>query len=691
MTQRPAVFLLLLFSAAILQAADATVRFDPSAPEVGPFPSDALTVPDAAQKTGKRIQMPLPDCLAQPSTCQELRLLNQLDGFNVTPRLAVRFSAPIQPDSIRTGIALVALDNLTSEEYGLNRDGEIVSVNQVIFDPQTNTAYAKPDSFLDQHRRFLLVVTNAVLDSAGRPAVADPAYTACIAAPSNEYCAALARAVGSVAGRFGEQRIVAASVFTTQSATAWMEGARAALRRSATSFERANYVAFDSISDAVFQAQTGTNPAGFTSEPLPISLLQSIRGLSFGYFRSPHFLKEQRIAQTPTAAPVELPADSTAIAFHAFLPSVPKPAAGYPVVIFGHGLTDNRFVGPSAMASTLAAAGFVSVAFNAVGHGFGPQSKLLIKTNAGSSIEIAAPGRGVDMDNDGTIGDSEGCLVVAPAPVGLRDCLRQTALDQMQLVRAIQAGIDLDGDGAIDLDASRIYYVGQSLGAMYGTLFNAIEPEVAAAVLNSGGGTVIDLARSSITYRSLAATFAAARVPALLNKGGDFDDNYVLRYQPAKVNNVAGAIDLQNFFERLEWLQASGDPVNYAPHLKSSTLPGVPIKSVLWGFGRGDQSVPNQVQTALVRAANMRESTWIYRHDIAQKVIPQLPANPHAYLLNVLSLPTLAVALPAQSQAAAFLASGGTAISDPNNALLRAIFNAAIFETPAFLPEDPGY
>ena len=159
------------------------VRFDPSNPTVGPYPTDFLTVADPSQKTGRRVNLPLPDCSAQPSDCQDLALLNQLDGFNLQPRIRVRFSAPVNPETLRAGIAFVWLDNLTNEEYGLQPLGHITLINQVIYDPATNTAYAKPDEFFDQHRRYALVVTDAVKDVAGAPVKADPAFQACLASP----------------------------------------------------------------------------------------------------------------------------------------------------------------------------------------------------------------------------------------------------------------------------------------------------------------------------------------------------------------------------------------------------------------------------------------------------------------------------------------------------------------------------
>ena len=80
----------------------------------------------------------------------------------------------------------------------------------------------------------------------------------------------------------------------------------------------------------------------------------------------------------------------------------------------------------------------------------------------------------------------------------------------------------------------------------------------------------------------------------------------------------------------------------------------------------------------------MRESTWIFRNDLARAANPSLPANPHAYLTNILSGGiAAAVALATQSQIAAFFVSNGTKISDPNSPGLN------YFEVPVKLPETP--
>lgn len=683
-------------------AAGVRVLFDPSRPEVGPFPTDALTVADPDQKTGRRVNLPLPDCTMLEGECNQTRLINQLDGFNPSPRMSVRFSEPVDHNTLGSGVFLVALDNLTQEETGLNKTGDINTINQVIYDPATYIGYAKPDSVLDQHRRYLLVVTDAVRDLAGLPVEADPAFAACVTAPQTDYCSQLSAQLGAMQDRWKGRRVVGASIFTTLSATTWLEQARARLEETQIGFQRtgANGV-FDVSRIALLtwrqQVGTGSNDFRDLSFPLPPALVQGVGKLAFGSFRSPRFLDDrQMIATPPTARSVELPAESDEVFFHAFLPESKMPDGGYPVVIFGHGFTDSKLGGPSAAAGTMARAGFAVVALNAVGHGYGPDGTLRITDVGGAVSELTAGGRGLDRNGDGRIEASEGCLVFDPVPTSFRDCFRQTVVDLMQLVRAIRVGLDMDGDGIVDLDGNRIYYAGQSLGAIYGTILNAVEPNIQAAALNVGGGSIVDVARRSESYRPYIRSFLAAHHPYLLNLGNDFDDNYVLRYQPAKVNQVWMGCELQNFFERMEWMQAAADPLSYAPHLSPSTLPGMPIKKVLWQFAKGDRSVPNPASTAIIRAANMRENTQYYRHDLAREAAKDLPANPHPYLAGFLdldsgglqfSLAGLAIANAAQSQIAGFFNSDGARIPNANT-LVRLLFGKDLFETPDALAEE---
>ena len=367
----------------------------------------------------------------------------------------------------------------------------------------------------------------------------------------------------------------------------------------------------------------------------------------------------------------------------------------------GHGFGDSRFGGPTAVSPTLARAGFAVIAINAVGHGFGPDSTVSFVDRSGRSTTLNAGGRSLDINGDGVIEANEGCGLVTPVAYGTRDCFRQTVVDLMQLVRVIRLGLDLDGDGKSDLDASRIYYAGESLGAIYGTMLTAVEPAVRASALNVGGATTVDIARWSPAYRGLAVETLGLRITSLLNKGAGYYEDYVLPDQPVKVTTVPGAVAIQSLFETLEWLGMQGDPVAFAPHLKLSPLSAVrSARPVLMQFARGDQTVPNPANTGLIRAAGLQASTWMYRHDLARARSPDLPADPHPYLVLFVSLSGstiqlpglagLAISLDTQQQIASFLAADGATISDPN-ALSRLLLGIQVFQIPTALPVDLGF
>ncbi|MEX2262203.1 MAG: Ig-like domain-containing protein [Bryobacteraceae bacterium] len=673
-------------------AAGVSVRFAPSLPSVGPYPTDFLSVPDPVRKTGLRVNLPLPDCAAQPSTCEEITLINGLDGFNLQPRIRVRFSGPINPDTLRAGVFFVTLNNLTDEEYGLQKPGDVTVINQVLYDPATNTAYAKPDAFLDQHRRYLLVVTDAVRDPSGDAVERDPAFDSCLVqVAESPYCASLAAALAAHPQSLGGRRVIAASLFTTHSATEWLEKARNALPNTALNVQRTGSRSVFAISDlasVTVRPQTRLGPEDPAGTQLPLAVLAGVGRVAFGSFRSPVFLNDSLAIAPPAGGEIALPPASAEIHFIAFLPATPPPTpAGYPAIIAGHGLNGSH-LDLIATAATNARGGFVTIGIPFFGHGFGPGGKVVLAERNGSTTELSSGGRGLDIDRNGEIGAAEGCVL--PGIRGAADCLKQTTVDLMQLTRALRVGIDLDGDAQVDLDGDRVFYTGASLGAIAGTVLAAAEPGVRAAVLNVGGGSFAELTRWSPTFRPATTANLALRRPSLLNRGAGFEEDYVLRYRPVKIVQTPGAVEIQEFFEFAEWYQASGDAVAFAPHLFSSTLSGVPIKPVLFQMAIGDRTIPNNTSTHLIRAANLRETTRYYRHDLARAVAPGLSLNPHAFIADPSSLHSIAIAVAAQTEAVGFLASDGAAIPDVNH-LVRPLFGRDLFESPGFLTEDLNF
>lgn len=656
-----------------------------------PFPTDRLTVADESQKTGRRVNLALPDCEGRRDDCGELAMINQFDGFNVQARASIRFTGAIDPATLRDGVFYVWLDPAWPRENLVRASGTLTRINRVVWNPATLTVTAKPSDVLEQGRRYALIVTDAVRDSGGNALTPAPEFEACAAGESeDEYCAALSAAVKLAAPLTPDRRIVSASVFTTLSGTAALERMRTLAATFPPDVQTGPSFAIREVRSLVTRAHVRTEGARFEDVPFPapVALLQAfgVGRIAFGSLISPSFLNADQMIPNAPPPPERL----ERIAFHVLLPATPMPPGGYPVLLAGHGLGDNRLAGPSVMSYSYMAQGYAILAINAVGHGFGPETTIRVGRASGVE-EIPAPGRALELNGDGVIDNPEGCVLFLPgAPVGIRDCLRQTALDWMAVVRAIQSGIDLDGDGKRDLNPEELCYWGQSLGAFYGTLFASLEPALTSAVLNVGGAGGTETARLSTAFRPLLRTLLDRRQPSLLNALPDFDEEYVERNQPVKVLERAGAAELQDEFERLEWIEASGAPSTYAPHLSRAPRDGMSPKKMLFQFALGDQTVPNPSNSLLSRAAGAEARTVVYRHDLAREFLPTLPLNPHIYFAYLLEPGAFPIADAVLQQAALFSAGGGVAVPDVNP-IARLFFGMDLFETPLVLPEGTNF
>ena len=118
--------------------------FDLSRPQGGPFPSDIFTVEDATQMTGRRINYPLPDCAVRPTDCDDLEMVNMLDGWGLQPRISIPFTGDVDPTTLNSDTVFV-LDLA---------DGKRIGINQPIWDPPTHTLHAESDKVLDQYHRY---------------------------------------------------------------------------------------------------------------------------------------------------------------------------------------------------------------------------------------------------------------------------------------------------------------------------------------------------------------------------------------------------------------------------------------------------------------------------------------------------------------------------------------------------------
>jgi fermentation-respiration switch protein FrsA (DUF1100 family) len=677
---RPIVFVLLcatLLSPTVTRAAGVQAVFDVSPSTGSPSPSDRFTVSDPSQLTGVRVNLPKPDCLARPSDCQDIDVINTLDGFNLQPRLTVRFTGPIDPATVTSdAVFLVSL----GDARGSGAVGQRVGINQVVWDPATGTLALESDELLDQHTRYALVVTDGVRDAAGDAVEAgafarfrhdlnfgqtkDPALKA--------YRKALLDALAAAA--VPASRVVTASVFTTGSASADLEKIRNQIKAStpAAATILGDFPLAD-VTGISFVAQVTTVPS-FVSVPVPIVALGLFPGavgrIAFGKYESPDYETSGKfIPATGTLTGSPAVQATNEVHFNLIVPAGAPPAGGWPVAIFGHGFGDNKNNSPFVVASTMAAHGIATIAINVVGHGFGPAGVLVVNRVSGGPVTLAAGGRGIDQDGNGTIDSTEGVSAAPPrAIISSRDGLRQTVVDLMQLVRVIETG------GITGLDRSRIYYFGQSFGGIYGTMLLGVEPGVRAGVVNVPGGAIIEIVRLSPVFRILLTLALASRVPPLLNDGPivpplfGFDENLPLRNQPPVVNTVPGALAIQEVIEQSEWVSQSGNPVAYAPHVRLSPLPGMTAKPVIVQFANGDQTVPNPTATALIRAGDLADRATYFRNDLAFAANPATPKNPHTFLTRIATPSVAAFAVGAQQQIAIFFETDGLVTIDPDGA-----------------------
>ena len=223
-----------------------------------------------------------------------------------------------------------------------------------------------------------------------------------------------------------------------------------------------------------------------------------------------------------------------------------KPANGWPVVIFQHGITRNR--GDALpVAPALAAAGFVVVAIDLPLHGIVPTNPLAALRQAGRertfdldlvNNSTSAPGP------DGTPDGSGQHFINLTSLITSRDNLRQAEIDLVTLSKSI-ASIDYDADGVPDLDASQVRFLGHSLGGVVGGTYLALDDSVGAATLAMPGMGIGKLLDASNAFGPvISAGLAASGV----NEGTD---------------------DYESFIRFAQTLVDAADPVNYLVDLKA--------------------------------------------------------------------------------------------------------------------------
>jgi hypothetical protein len=634
-------------------AAPAVKVLTGSTPDTRIMPSNNFTVPDAAQLTGRRVNLPVPVCDATNSSiCDDLTLLNLQDGFDLRPRVTVPFSGPIDVGTVNA-----------ASFYVTGPNGFRTPITQLVWNPSTNVLAGEPSDFLSEASSYTVVVTRDIKDTAGQR------VTACGGACT--------------------------STFTTETATPELAKLRAALDNG-SAYSAAGITAGEGIANfvqggvrdvfaagTVTQVERGDQVSADPLKPLSYStvLNTAVAGAGYYAFGSVMVPRYQTYADAvipnvPTRRTPE-PIGKQRVGFTLIVPGAIQPAGGWPVAIFGPGFTRSKY--DLFLAADLnATRGIATLATDPAGHAFGPASVTVVHQGA-LSTTFSGYGQGRDLDGDGNITASEGVgptdhktldasgNVVADAPsryatTGLRDGLIQTTVNDMALVRMIERGVDVLGDGTVTLQRHVLGYYGQSFGAIYGTMLMATDTHLTVGVLNVGGGPIVEIARLSSFRNLLADTLRVSR-PTLLNGGpglNGFTESMPLRLDPAVTNPHPGADAIQRFFDHGNWQARAGDPVVFAPLLRLRPPAGAPAKRVIFQSAFGDDTVPNPTAGELYRAGNLFDLVSYYRNDKT----PTAASDPHGFLLD----PRLFGRDQGQAQVLAFISSGGTTVIDPDGA-----------------------
>ena len=255
------------------------------------------------------------------------------------------------------------------------------------------------------------------------------------------------------------------------------------------------------------------------------------------------------------------------VCFAMSVPKKPAPAAGYPVLVYGHG-TGGAFNGEMD------------------GGGFAP-------TLARGSIPAVLIA--IDMPEHGSRrGDStespEGLFYNFLNPRAARDNVLQGSADLMSVVRWVKVGGGLPAVGSLPkttLDVAHIALMGHSQGATHSALVASYEPDIIGVVLSGVGGHL----STSMLTKTMPVDIASVVPLGLL----DPDSSFKLA---GGLFNPGLAI-IQSVFDR-------ADPINYAQHLYRNPTAEVPTGlHAFMTYGIGDSFAPVETQTAYALAGRL--------------------------------------------------------------------------------------
>lgn len=523
---------------------------------LGLFPSDLYTVEDSSRYTGRTVTFNSEvnsDWTGAKSSMADQ--LEGLDGFGTSAGAWINFFNGI------------ATDDALAEEHAymgyFEDDGVHITPSHVTAHRHQLTI--RPLVPLPPNRKAFYFVTTDMKDRDGDSIVQDPVLTAILKGDGEQqiedYDKELQLRIRETAERMVDEghvdhvdHIAALAVFTTQSIYE-------------TDLEVAEYIRnYNNQYEYDAKPISGNDCEEIPDEPFRLCTFT---------FDVPNFIQDDGTILDDAVDHVKEPYTMTG---YAFLPpddqvledafDIPRDEnQGYAINIFGHGLGGNAR-GAADIARHTALSGLATVAIDAPIHGGHPLRPGTIDPDNEFDIIIAL--FGIDLEH------ADPKIKVNT----LRDGWRHSNFDKLALIEALSQGIDLTGDGKIDLDFDRLTYLGGSLGAIQGSQFSALTDVPQAALFAVAGGRLSDIVRYGTIFR-------------VVNKG--------LFPQESDASVLQALVMLQTGVEK-------GDGVNWAHHVLNDRLqsgdgyPNDNIPDVAVQISVPDAIVPPQSGMALARA-----------------------------------------------------------------------------------------
>ena len=368
-----------------------------------------------------------------------------------------------------------------------------------------------------------------------------------------------------------------------------------------------------------------------------------------------------------------------------------QPPGGWPVAIFQHGITGNRF-NIVDVADSIVEAGIVAVAIDIPLHGIDASDPDYGAFSVGYAYDGSLSERtwGVDLvdsngveGSDGTI-DGSGTHIINLASLRTsRDNLRQAIADLCAVLYSLDQ-LDYDG-GGVDVDVENAHFAGGSLGGIIGTGFCAIvaiDPDPPTGL--SDPSTVLNTATLAVPGAGIPKLLIGSDSFGPLLKFGlaqAFDEDLDISDIPALIEVLSDPEFrdfVQSFAFSAQTTVDSVDPINLGPLLAASDLP-VFLQEVI-----GDAVVPNDVldpinqvpdaplagTEPLIEAMGLDIITGSVSNPAGLKAAVRfLPPAEHGSLLDATASPAATEEMRAQIRS--FILSNGTSIDVTNSAVIQ--------------------